>query len=196
MELALALGIGLGLASVAGARAFAPLALAALFAALGLFEPPSPYVDVGSDGLWWSSFGVLAGLAVLEIVLDKIRGIERVFNYVMVPVRAASGGLLFTAALGFDLDADSTPWLVVGALVAGGVAVLKVVLRPAASTESAGVSTVSISVFEDLVGILGGALALFVPYLPVLLVAFLLFFYHRVRKRRGRKFGGLRILGD
>jgi Domain of unknown function (DUF4126) len=195
MELALALGIGIGLASVAGVRAFAPLALAALFAALMLFEPPSPYVDVGGDG-WWTSFGALAGLAVLEIVLDKIRGFERVFNYVMVPVRAASGGLLFTAALGFDLDAGSTPWLVAGALVAGGVAVLKVVLRPAASTESAGVSTVSISVFEDLVGILGGVLALFVPYLPVLLVAFLLFFYHRVRKRRGRKFGGLRILGD
>jgi hypothetical protein len=30
----------------------------------------------------------------------------------------------------------------------------------------------------------------------VLLVAFLLFFYYRVRRRRGRKFGGLRILGD
>jgi hypothetical protein len=27
-------------------------------------------------------------------------------------------------------------------------------------------------------------------------VAFMLFFYYRVRKRRGRKYGGLRILGD
>jgi hypothetical protein len=35
-----------------------------------------------------------------------------------------------------------------------------------------------------------------VPYVPVLLVAFLLFFFNRIRKRRGRKFGGLRILGD
>jgi hypothetical protein len=44
--------------------------------------------------------------------------------------------------------------------------------------------------------LIGGAIAFFVPYLPVLLVAFLLFFYARIRKRRGRKFGGLRILGD
>jgi hypothetical protein len=27
-------------------------------------------------------------------------------------------------------------------------------------------------------------------------VAFLLYFYFRVRRRRGRKYGGLRILGD
>jgi hypothetical protein len=32
--------------------------------------------------------------------------------------------------------------------------------------------------------------------LPVVLVAFLLFFLYRIRKRRGRKYGGLRILGD
>jgi hypothetical protein len=44
--------------------------------------------------------------------------------------------------------------------------------------------------------LVGGALGFFVPYLPLLLVAFLLFFYYRVRRRRGRKYGGLRILGD
>ncbi len=52
------------------------------------------------------------------------------------------------------------------------------------------------SAFEDVVALVGGAIALFVPYLPALLVAFLLFFFNRIKKRRGRKFGGLRILGD
>jgi hypothetical protein len=37
---------------------------------------------------------------------------------------------------------------------------------------------------------------LFVPLVPLLLVAFLLFFFYRVSRRRGRKFEGLRILGD
>jgi hypothetical protein len=192
MELALALGIGIGLASVAGVRAFAPLALAAIFAAVG-GALALPY-EATTGG--WFVVGVLSALAVLEVVLDKIRGLVRAFNYAMVLVRAVSGGLLFTAALALGPDAGSLLWLAVGALIAGLVAVLKVVSRPPASTASAGVSTTSLSVFEDLVGFLGGALALFVPYLPVLLVAFLLFFYHRVRKRRGRKFGGLRILGD
>ena len=191
MEILLALGFGIGLASVAGVRAFAPLALAALFAAVG-GSLALPYEEMGG----WSAVGILSALAVLEIVLDKIRALERVFNYVMVPVRAASGMLLFTAALALGPDTGSVPWLIAGALIAGVVAVLKVMLRPSASTTSAGVSPASLSVFEDLVGIAGGALAFFVPYLSALLVAFLLFFYHRVRKRRGRKFGGLRILGD
>jgi hypothetical protein len=196
MEILLALGIGIGLSSVAGVRTFLPLALAALFAALGLFEPPSSFVDVGSDGWWWSVFGALAALSVLEIVLDKVRAVERALNIAMVPVRAVSGALLFTAALGFDLDTGSAPWLIAGATIAGAVAVAKVLLRPLAKRASAGVSVAFLSFFEDVVGLVGGAVGFFVPYLPLLLVAFLLFFYYRVRRRRGRKYRGLRILGD
>jgi hypothetical protein len=196
MEILLALGIGIGLSSVAGVRTFLPLALAALFAALGLFEPPSSFVDVGGDGWWWSVFGALAALSVLEIVLDKVRAVERALNIAMVPVRAVSGALLFTAALGFDLDTGSAPWLIAGATIAGAVAVAKVLLRPLAKRASAGVSVAFLSFFEDVVGLVGGAVGFFVPYLPLLLVAFLLFFYYRVRRRRGRKYGGLRILGD
>ena len=196
MEILLALGIGIGLASVAGVRAFTPLALAALFAALGLFAPPSPYVDVSGDGWWWSAFGALAGLAVVEIALDKLAALDRAFNYAMVPVRVFAGAMLFTAALGFELDAGSLPWFAAGGVIAALVAVLKVVLRPSAKTASAGVSPAFLSISEDVVGLVGGALGFFVPYLPLLLVAFLLFFYYRVRRRRGRKYGGLRILGD
>ena len=112
----------------------------------------------------------------------------------MVPIRAASGALLFGLASG--VAADAVPWLVAGGIVAGVVAVLKVLLRPPARDASSGVSTSFLSLIEDAVALVGGILALFVPLLPVLLVAFLLFFYARIRKRRGRKFGGLRILGD
>ncbi|HEU4495272.1 MAG TPA: DUF4126 domain-containing protein [Rubrobacteraceae bacterium] len=194
MEILLALGLGIGLSSVAGVRAFVPLALGALFAAAGLYV--APFVEVGGDGWWWSAFGVLAGLAVVEIVLDKIPALDRAFNYAMVPVRAFAGAVVFTAALGFDLDTGSLPWLVVGALIAGAVAVAKVLLRPPAKAVSAGVSPIFLSFFEDVVGLVGSAVGLFVPLVPLVLVAFLLFFFYRVGRRRGRKFEGLRILGD
>jgi Domain of unknown function (DUF4126) len=74
--------------------------------------------------------------------------------------------------------------------------VLKVTLRPSTKTESAGVSASFLSGFEDAVAAVGSAVGFFVPYLPLLPVAFLLFFFYRVSKRRGRKYGGLRILGD
>ena len=195
MEILVALGLGLGLAAVAGVRAFLPLVLAALFAALGPFAGfgfVSSYLGVGDLIL----AAVLGALAVVEIVLDKSRAVERTFNYTMVPVRALSGALLFTTAVGPFSGAGPVPWLIAGAVVAGVVAAFKVVLRPSASEASSGVSTSFLSLIEDAVGLVGGILALFVPLVPAALAAFLLFFYARIRKRRGRKFGGLRILGD
>ena len=195
MEIVLAVGLGIGLASVAGVRAFLPLALAAFFTLFGLFagfEFVSTYLGVEEPILT----AVFGALAVVEIVLDKMRALERVFNYVMVPIRAASGGVLFAAMGELGAIMAPVPSLVVGALIAGVVAMLKVLLRPPAEAPSSGVSHTTLSVFEDAVGLMGGALAVFVPLLPVLLVAFLLFFFSRIRKRRGRKFGGLRILGD
>jgi hypothetical protein len=195
VEIVLAVGLGIGLASVAGVRAFLPLALAAVFTLFGLFasfEFVSTYVGV-EEPILAMVFGVLA---VVEIVLDKIRALERVFNYVMVPIRAVSGGVLFAVVLGLGMGTGPVPSLVGGALIAGAVAVLKVLLRPPANAPSSGVSHATLSIFEDVVGFVGGVLALFVPLLPAVLVAFLLFFYARIRKRRGRKFGGLRILGD
>jgi hypothetical protein len=177
---------------MAGVRAFLPLALAALFAALGLFAPPVTYADPGG---WWIAVGVLAGLAAVEIVLDKIPALDRAFNYAMVPVRAASGAVLF-AALAPAVSPELVPWLVAGAVIAGVVAVAKVLLRPPAKAASAGVSPTFLSFSEDVVALVGGALGFFVPYLSLLLVAFLLLFYYRVRRRRGRKYGGLRILSD
>ena len=196
----LMLGIGVGLASVAGVRAFLPLALATLFFQIGFIEPNSPYVDIGQGGpqaeSWWPIIGVFAGLSVLEIILDKIPSVERIFNVVMVLFRVCAGGLLFTWAVGADLDTGSLLWIGIGALIAGTVAILKVLLRPRASTGSSGVSAGSLSVFEDIVVLLGAGIGFFVPLLPLLLVAFLLFFFFRISRRRGRKYGGLRILGD
>jgi hypothetical protein len=47
-----------------------------------------------------------------------------------------------------------------------------------------------------LVAVFGGVVGFFLPLVPLLFVGFLLFFFNRIRKRRGRKYGGLRILGD
>jgi len=195
MELLLAVGVGVGLASVAGVRAFLPLALAALFTVLGLFanfEFVSTYLGVGE----WTMTAVLGALALVEIVLDKIRALERGFNYIMIPTRTVSGALLFLAALGPLVETGPVPWLVAGALIAGIIAFLKVFLRPPAKVEASGVSARFLSGAEDVMALVGGAVGVLIPFVPLLLVGFLLFFYFRVRKRRGRKYGGLRILGD
>jgi hypothetical protein len=195
VEALLVAGIGVGLSSIAGIRAYLPLALVGLFAALGLFVLPEPLGILGS----WVVVGALFVLALLETVLDKVAALDPVLDYVQTPVRIASGAVLFSAVLGDGVGVSALPELAIGAAIAGVVAVSKIVLRPSAKavgTSGAGVSTYFLSLFEDVVALVGGTLAVFVPLVPLVLVAFLLFFFFRVRRRRGRKYGGLRILRD
>jgi hypothetical protein len=194
METLIWAGIGVGLASVAGVRAFVPLALYGLFAQLGFIVPPD-ILGLQTGGI---ILGVLVILAVLEIALDKIGALDPAFGYAMIPVRIVAGAVLFETMYepGALLDLSAAPGLVAGGGIAAVVAVLKVILRPSSRTSSAGVSTAFLSGIEDVVAVVGGALGLFVPFLPVVFVGYLLFFFNRIRKRRGRKYGGLRILGD
>jgi hypothetical protein len=195
MEALLVAGSGVGLCSIAGIRAYLPLALVGLFAALGLFVLPEPLGILGS----WVVVGALFVLALLETALDKASALDPALDYVQTPVRIASGAVLFSVALGAGLGVSALPELAIGAAIAGVVAVSKIVLRPsakAADASAAGVSTPFLSLFEDVVALVGGAVAVFVPLVPLVLVAFLLFFFFRVRRRRGRKYGGLRILRD
>ncbi|MBA2345890.1 MAG: DUF4126 domain-containing protein [Rubrobacter sp.] len=192
MEQLAMIGIGVGLASVAGVRAFLPLALAAAFFVFGVFV----LTGMTESLMGWPVVAGLFGLAVLEGILDKIKALDRGLNWAMAPVRAASGAVLFSLAMEVGPTVEAVPWLVAGALISGIVALLKVFLRPPAKIEASGVSTRFLSFVEDLVALVGGILGILIPFVPVIVVGFLLFFYFRVRKRRGRKYGGLRILGD
>ena len=192
MEMLLAVGIGIGLASVAGVRAFLPLVLVGLFARLGLFALPAPFGFLDD----WPVIGALAALALLESGLDKVPALNPVLDYLETPLRIVSGAILFAAALQEGIDVGALPELAAGGVIAGLVAVLKVILRPVANAASAGVSASFLSLVEDAVALLGGIIAVLVPLVPLALVALLLFFFFRVRRRRGRKYGGLRILGD
>jgi Domain of unknown function (DUF4126) len=187
-------GLGVGLASVAGVRAFVPLALFSLFARLEFIVEP----DILGLQIGWTVVLVLWALAVVEIMLDKVRALDPAFGYVMIPIRMVAGAVLFAAVYepGALFDAGAVPGFVAGGAIAGLVAGPKVILRPPSRSSSAGVSTAFLSALEDFVAVFGGVVGLFLPFLPLLFVGFLLFFFNRIRKRRGRKYGGLRILGD
>lgn len=192
METLLAIGIGIGLASIAGVRAFLPLALVGLAARLGLFELPAPFGFMDD----WAAIGAFVVLALLETGLDKVPSLTKTLNIIQTPLRIAAGAVLFALALREGLDAGAVPELVAGGVIAGVVAVLKYVFRPPADASSAGVSSSFLSTFEDVVALVGGIIAVLVPLVPLVLVAFLLYFFFRIRRRRGKRFGGLRILGD
>jgi hypothetical protein len=183
-------GLGVGLASVAGVRAFVPLALFSLFVRLGYIAE----LDILGLQIGWTVVLALSALAVVELTLDKVQALDPAFGYVMIPIRMVAGAVLFAAV--YESGALFDAVAVAGGAIAGLVAGLKVILRPASMSSSAGVSTAFLSAMEDFVAVFGGVVGLFLPFLPLLFVGFLLFFFNRIRKRRGRKYGGLRILGD
>jgi hypothetical protein len=187
-------GLGVGFASVAGVRAFVPLALFSLFARLGYIAEP----DIVGLQIGWTVVLVLWALAVVESMLDKVRALDPAFGYVMIPIRMVAGAVLFAAVYepGALFDAGTVPGFVAGGAIAGLIAGSKVIVRPPSRSSSAGVSTAFLSAMEDIVAVVGGVVGLFLPFLPLLFVGFLLFFFNRIRKRRGRKYGGLRVLGD
>ncbi|CAN5852296.1 DUF4126 domain-containing protein [soil metagenome] len=192
METLLAAGTGAGLSSVAGLRAYLPLALVGLFAQIGLFELPEPFTLLEN----WTVIVSLFVLALVEGVLDKVPALDSAVDIVQMPVRIVAGAVLFSAALEAGLDPAAIPELAAGGGIAGAVAVFKTVLRPPANVSTAGVSAPFLSGIEDVVALVGGIIAILVPLISLALVGFLLFFFYRIRKRRGKKFGGLRILGD
>jgi hypothetical protein len=183
-------GLGVGLASVAGVRAFVPLALFSLFVRLGYIAEP----DILGLQIGWTVVLALSALAVVELTLDKVQALDPAFGYVMIPIRMVAGAVLFAAV--YESGALFDAVAVAGGAIAGLVAGFKVILRPPSRSSSAGVSTAFLSAMEDIVAVVGGVVGLFLPFLPLLFVGFLLFFFNRIRKRRGRKYGGLRILGD
>jgi hypothetical protein len=192
MEVYIALGIGISLAAVAGVRAYLPLALIGLFARLGLFDLPAPFGLLDD----WLVVGVLLALALVEGVLDKVPSLDTAVDMVQTPVRIVAGAILFSVALEAGLDVGAIPELAAGGGIAGVVSVFKAWLRPPSNVSTAGVSAPFLSGSEDAVALVGGVVAVLVPLVSLLLVAFLLYFFYRIRKRRGKKYGGLRILGD
>ncbi|WP_119069179.1 DUF4126 domain-containing protein [Rubrobacter indicoceani] len=192
MEILLAIGAAVGLAAVSGLRAFLPVGLVGLATTLGLYDLPAPYDVFGQPVVLVALFV----LAVIESVADRIPAIDRPSDIIALPLRMLAGAALFAAATGAGLDVSSLPELVAGGVIAGAVASLKMVLRPPANVAAAGVSAPFLSSTEDVVAFFGGIIALFVPLVSLLLVAFLLYFFYRVRRRRSRKYEGLRILGD
>ena len=169
-----------------------PLALVGLFARIGWFDLPVAFDFLDN----WVVVGTLFALALVEGVLDKIPALDTVLDVLQTPVRIVAGAVLFSAALEAGLDPAAIPELAAGGGIAGVVAVLKAVLRPPANVSTAGVSAPFLSGIEDVVALVGGIIAILVPLVSLALVAFLLFVFYRIRKRRGRKYGGLRILGD
>jgi uncharacterized membrane protein len=179
---------GIGLAAPAGLNAYLPLlivALAGRFTDLIVLERPYDFLS----SAW--GIAIIVFLLTIELVVDKIPGIDHANDLIQSAIRPAAGAILMMAANSETTELNPVVAMVIGLLIAGAVHIGKATTRPVITVTTGGVGNPVVSMIEDAVAALTAIVALLVPFLVlfiIILVGALFFWMSRaLRRRRGRR---------
>ena len=180
-----ALLTGLGLAAPAGLNAYLPLlvlALAARFSSAVTLE--RPYDFLASN---WG-IAVITLLLTVEIVVDKVPGLDHANDLIQSAIRPAAGAVLAMAATSDVADINPVLAMVLGLVAAGSVHAAKATTRPAITVATGGLGNPLASIAEDVVAAISAIAAVFVPILAALFLllfaAFFVWSFRRMRRQR------------
>lgn len=166
---------GTALAASAGLNAYIPLLLIGLGSRFtGLIELPPNWAWLQNEWV----LGILAVLLVLEILADKLPGVDSVNDIIQSVVRPTSGGLAFGSGSAATTVAISDPaaffssnqWvpIALGAAIALGVHLAKLSVRPVANALTAGLAAPVLSTAEDVGSVVFSVLAILAPVIALL----------------------------
>jgi uncharacterized membrane protein len=184
--------MGAGLAVLSGIRAFMPVGFLALYSRLEFQSAPV------LSGTWFAFLDktwvivILLSLAVIEVVADKIFLFSSLKTQIMQPIRIVMGGIVFAAAMAPDGWIAMVVSGVLGLVIAGLADHVMRSTRPSATKDTAPI--ILVSVYTDVVVLIGTLLFVLVPLIGALLTFFLVLVVYRLRRRSKRKHKGLRIL--
>jgi hypothetical protein len=161
---------GIGLAAPAGLNAYLPLlvlSLAARFSHSVTLERPYDLLESG-----WA-LGIITLLLTIEVVVDKVPGLDHANDLLQSVVRPAAGAVLAMAATSDSAAINPVLAMVLGLLAAGAVHTAKATTRPAITLATGGLGNPLVSMAEDAIAAITAIVAVF---LPVLVLVFLLLF--------------------
>ncbi len=171
MEAITNLATGLSLAAFAGLNAYLPLLLLGLVTRITRSDLlTGPYELLTHT--WVLALLVL--LLVLEILADKLPGIDTLNDTIQTVVRPVSGGILMMAMADPILKFPPLLALALGIGAAGVVHTTKASFRPMVTVHSNGESVPMVSAIEDLVAVVGMFMAIVIPLASVLITPILL----------------------
>jgi uncharacterized membrane protein len=187
---------GSGLSTMAGLRAFLPLAIVGLLSRTGFLGivdlEGTPFAFLENP---WVIM-LLLTVALFEVAADKIPLMDTIQDVVATPARILAGALLFGAVMADEATAAMVAGIVGGGAIAGAAHAVKGVIRPGATVATGGAVNPFLSLFEDIAAALGTVLVLLLPLLGLIVLLFLAYLIFRLTRRRNRKYRGLRILRD
>jgi uncharacterized membrane protein len=184
--------MGAGLAVLTGIRGFLPIAFLALYSRLEFASAP---ILAGTSFAFLERTWVIClffALAVIELAVDKLPAFGRMRDQIMRPIKIILGGVVFAAVMSPQGWISMAVSGVLGLVIAGLADHARASIRPGPSADNT--PAVFMSVYEDLVVLIGTLLFVLVPLIGALLALFLFLMVYRLRQRRRRKHKGLRIL--
>lgn len=184
-----------GLALAAGLNAWIPLLV------LGALDRFTGLVDLPDGWEWLSNEWVLlimAALLVVEVVADKVPGLDSLNDIVQTVVRPTAGGLAFGSGVGATTTAVTDPeaffsspdWIpvAIGVVLALGVHLAKAAARPVVNASTAGVGAPVASTLEDVGSVSLSFLAILIPALVLIaIVVMAVLVVVVVRRRREQR---------
>jgi hypothetical protein len=182
METVLPILMGVSLAACAGLRAFLPLLAAGLAVRFGWWPVQDWYRWAGSNEAL-ITFGVAT---VLEILADKVPGLDHVLDVLHTVARPVAGALVAMGAFSQVSPSYAVALgIIIGAPLAAGFHVTKAGTRAVSTATTAGIANPVLSLAEDFAALFGVGLALVAPVLSVvLLIGIGIMIYQIVRWRR------------
>lgn len=171
---------GLGLAAAAGLNAYIPLLVAGVLIRLDVLNIGEPYDLLGS----WPAIILLSVLLAVEVLADKIPGVDSLNDTVQTLVRPASGAVLFAGALAPDSEWTQALGLIAGLVTAGSVHAAKASARPVANVSTGGVAAPVLSTVEDIASFGIAILAIFAPLIMLVVLVALVWLLWRMRRHR------------
>jgi hypothetical protein len=148
-----------GLAASAGLNTTLPLLIVGLLARFGLLALSAPYDALASD----VTVGGLTLLALLEIVGDKVPGVDSVVQAVQWPLAAAAGAILFASQTSVISWVSPGLAILVGLLTAGAVHGARTAARPTVTAFTLGLGNTAVSTLEDALAVALAAASALAP---------------------------------
>lgn len=179
------------LSSSSGLRAYLPLFALGIGVLSGVVPLEHGYGIITNPLV----LGALGILSVLEIVADKVPGLDHISDVVHTAVRPIMGAVIFgttdnlVSANGGMVGAIAAP--IIGGLLAGGVHGVKALSRPVVTATTVGIGNPIVSVIEDIatvaltiLGIIFPIVALILLIVVVLLFLAMIRWAYRILQRR------------
>ena len=191
---------GFGLATAAGLNAYIPLL------ALGMLSRFTDLVTLPHGWAWLENgwvMTIVAVLLVIEVIADKIPGLDSINDTIQTFVRPTAGGIVFGSGTAAETAAVADPgafaqsgqWvpIAIGVVTALVVSLTKSAVRPAANVATAGVAAPVLSTVEDVTSVTLVFIAILIPVLVLVVLLALAWAVLSFLRRRRRKAAAARL---